>query len=55
MLTITWIEHVSNDEVVRKMETETTYMLGIRNKFLKPIMRKDELENLTPTGKAISV
>lgn len=33
MLTLTWAEHVINEEVLNKMETRKTYILKIRKRL----------------------
>ena len=53
MLRISWTQHVSNYEVLRRMQTRRRLMLDIRKrqlKFLGHIMRKEGLENLILTG-----
>lgn len=50
MLRMPWLLHVSNEEVLKKMEKKTTFVLRFRSKQLKclcQIMRKEDLGNLT--------
>lgn len=50
---IPWTEHISNEEVLKKMITEKTLVFKIRKRHLKfkgHITRMDDLENLTLTG-----
>ncbi|MGX9987587.1 reverse transcriptase domain-containing protein [Soonwooa purpurea] len=54
MLRISWTQHVSNYEVLRRMQTKRRLMLDIRKrqlKFLGHVMRKEGLENLILTGR----
>jgi len=54
MLKISWVEHQSNEEVLRKAKTERSLIKTIRErqmKFMGHIMRKEGLENLTLTGR----
>ena len=54
MLRISWTQHVSNYEVLRRMQTKRRLMLDIRKrqlKFLGHIMRKKGLKNLILTGR----
>lgn len=46
-------EHVSNDGVLKQMETKWVFIISIRNrenKFLGYIIKNVSLENLTATG-----
>lgn len=48
-LRISWMEHVNNEDVLRKIRTKMTLVLRIRKtqmKFLEPIMRKEVFKNL---------
>lgn len=54
MLSIPWTEHTINEKVLSRIATESTLILTIRMrylKFLKNIMRKDNLENVTLKGR----
>ena len=54
MLHISWKDHVTNDEVLRRGRTERKLMNRIRAgqmSFLVHIMRKHGLENIVVTGK----
>ena len=54
MLHISWKDHVTNDEVLRRGRTERKLMNRIRvgqMSFLRHIMRKHRLENIVVTGK----
>ena len=54
MLHISWKDHVTNDEVLRRGRTERKLMNRIRAgqmSFLGHIMRKHGLENIVVTGK----
>ena len=54
MLRISWTQHVSNYEGLRRMQTRRKLKLDIRKrqlKFLGHIMRKEGLENLILTGR----
>ena len=54
MLKISWVEHQSNEEVLRKAKAERSLIRTIRErqmKFMGHIMRKEMLENLTLTGR----
>ena len=50
---MSWTEHITNREVLRKAGSERSLLNTIRKqqlKFLGHIMRKEGLENLTLTG-----
>ena len=53
MLRISWKEKVTNVEVYRRMNTNTSLLIDIVHRqltFLGHILRKGELENLVITG-----
>lgn len=52
LMKIPQTEHVGNEEVLRKLETQKTLVFRIRKrqlKFLRHIITKEGIENLTPT------
>ena len=52
MLKIPWTDHVTNEEVLKKIGTERKLLLAVRKRqleFLGYVMRKESLENLTLT------
>ena len=52
MLRISWMEHIANEEVLRRSGEGRSLMKNIRKRqleFMGHIMRKDRLENLTLT------
>ena len=54
MLRISWTEHITNEEVLRRTGSGRRLMKMIRKRqmeFLGHVMRKDGLENLMVTGK----
>jgi len=54
MLKISWTEHVTNEEVLKRAQTERNLLASIikrQLKFLGHVLRKDSLENLVLTGK----
>ena len=54
ILRISWTEHITNEEVLRRMGARRKLMNNIRKRqlqFLGHVMRKEGLENLTLTGK----
>ena len=54
ILRISWSEHVTSEEVLRKMGTKRKLLVTIRKRqlgFLGRVMRKEGLENWTITGR----
>ena len=50
---ISWTDHLTNEEVLRKAKTERSLIKTIRKRqlrFLSHIMRKEGLENLILAG-----
>ena len=53
ILRVPWTEHVSNNEVLKKIETKRKLIFNTEKsqlKFLGYIIRKESLENLILTG-----
>ena len=53
IMRISWTDHLTNEEVLRKAKTERSLIKTIRKRqlqFLGHIMRKERLENLMLTG-----
>ena len=53
MLKIPWTDHVTNEEVLKKIGTKRKLLTSVRKRlleFLGHVMRKESLENLTLTG-----
>ena len=51
---ISWMERISNEEVLRRMDCERELMVNVRvqqMRFLGHVMRREELENLSLTGR----
>ena len=54
MMRISWKDHVSNEEVLRRANTERSLIKNTRQRqlsFLGHIMRKEKIEHLVVTGK----
>ena len=54
LLKISWMERISNEEVLRRMDCERELMVNVRvqqMRFLGHVMRREELENLSLTGR----
>ena len=54
MIRISWKDHVSNEEVLRRANTERSLIKNILQRqlsFLGHIMRKENIEHLVVTGK----